>query len=67
MGVINTIVRKINEFNLNRMQKANDKLYERDGLTDEVLDNQIEINKKRNALDILDKNELTESNKGFVQ
>lgn len=67
MGVIDTIIKKINEINLNRMQKANDKLYEKDGLTDEVLDNQIEINTKRNALDILDKNELTESNKGFVQ
>lgn len=37
------------------MQKKVDELYIKDGLTDEVLDKQIEINKLRHQHDISDK------------
>lgn len=67
MSVVDILTKYINGFKLNQKQKENDKLYKQYGLTDEVLDNQIEINKKRNELDIVDKTELTDSNKGFVQ
>lgn len=67
MSVIDILTKYIDGFKLNQKQKENDKLYKQYGLTDEVLDNQIEINKKRNELDIADKTELTDSNKGFVQ
>lgn len=67
MGIIETLARYFNSIELDREQEINNKLYEENGLTDEVLDNQIKINKKRNALDILDETELTESNEGFVQ
>lgn len=38
-------------------QKLVDQLYEREGLTQEVLNRQIEINKMRNEYDIHDKTE----------
>ena len=43
------------EEHLAKKQKEVDKLYEEHGLTDEVLDRQIEINKLRHAHDISDK------------
>lgn len=43
------------EKHLDKLQKEIDELYEKDGLTDEVLDKQIYINKLRNAHDISDK------------
>lgn len=42
------------EGHLNKIQKEIDELYEKDGLTDEVLDKQIEINKLRHEHDITD-------------
>lgn len=39
---------------LKNKQRAIDKKYERDGLTDEVLDAQVELNMLRNELDIPD-------------
>lgn len=41
-------------------QKVIDKLYARDGLTDEVLDMQVALNEKRHKYDISDKNNLNE-------
>lgn len=43
------------EEKLAKMQKEVDKLYDENGLTDEVLDKQIEINKLRHEHDISDK------------
>jgi len=43
------------EEKLAKMQKEVDKLYDENGLTDEVLDKQIEINKLRHKHDISDK------------
>lgn len=45
------------EEHLLKKQKELDKLYEKDGLTDEVLDKQIEINRLRHAHDIPDETE----------
>lgn len=42
------------EEKLVKMQKEVDKLYDEQGLTDEVLDKQIEINKLRHEHDITD-------------
>lgn len=50
---------------LKNKQRAIDKQYERDGLTDEVLDAQVELNMLRHELDIADsKNQVHEK---FVQ
>lgn len=50
---------------LKNKQRAIDKQYERDGLTDEVLDAQVELNMLRHELDIADsKNHIHEK---FVQ
>lgn len=43
------------EKHLDKLQKEIDELYEKEGLTDEVLDKQIYVNKLRNAHDISDK------------
>ena len=43
------------EKHLDKLQKEIDELYEKEGLTDEVLDKQIYINKLRNAHNISDK------------
>ena len=43
------------EEHLKKKQKEVDELYEKHGLTDEVLDKQIAINKLRHAHDISDK------------
>lgn len=40
-------------------------MFEEEGLTDEILDKQIEINKKRNELNLTDKSEVI--HKGYVQ
>lgn len=45
------------EDKLNELQKKADKLYKENGLTDEVLDLQIKINKLRHEHDIPDDNE----------
>ena len=53
------------EEKLAKMQKKVDKLYDKHGLTDEVLDKQIEINKLRHKHDISD--ESNRINKKYVQ
>ena len=49
---------KINRININRklkkQQKKIDDLYEKEGLTDRVLDMQVELNKQRNEHNIPD-------------
>ena len=45
------------EEHLKKKQKEVDELFEKDGLTDEVLDKQITINKLRHAHDISDETE----------
>lgn len=42
---------------LAKKQKEVDELYEKEGLTDEVLEKQLTINKLRNAHDIVDESE----------
>lgn len=43
---------------LMKLQEINNNLYEKYGLTDEVLDLQVYINKKRNEYNIVDENEI---------
>lgn len=43
------------EKHLDKLQKEINELYEKESLTDEVLDKQIYVNKLRNAHDISDK------------
>lgn len=50
---------------LAKKQKEVDELYEKEGLTDEVLDKQIELNKLRHEHDIVDESEVIYEN--FVQ
>lgn len=63
---MNKIVKKFHEWNLNRKQKKVNSDYEFEGLTDEILDRQIEINIKRHELDIPDKYADCDD-EGFVQ
>ena len=51
------MINKIRGFRLNRKQKKIDKLYEEEGLTDRVLDMQLEVNEKRFKHDISDPNQ----------
>ena len=53
------------EEHLAKKQKEVDKLYAEHGLTDEILDKQITINKLRNAHDIPDETEKIHEN--YVQ
>ena len=52
-------------WNLNRKQADINEKYELYGLTDELLDKQVEINKRRHELDISDKDKLVYED--FVQ
>ena len=52
---------------LNNLQNECNLLYEEYGAIDDVIQLQIAINSLRNKFDVMDKNELTQSNKGFVQ
>lgn len=54
---MNFIVKKYYELLLDYQQKKLNKEYKKYGLSDEVLDKQIEINKKRHKYNISDKNE----------
>lgn len=56
----------IESIRLQNRQRYVNKMFEEEGLTDEVLKEQIEINKKRNELDIHDPNEEVTEDK-FVQ
>ena len=50
MRIIIRLVRRI----LKRTQKLNDKLYEKEGLTDRVLTNQLRINAIKEAYNLFD-------------
>lgn len=51
---MNFITKFINNYRLNKKQKEVNVLYEKNGLTDEVLNKQISINKARHEMDIPD-------------
>ncbi len=55
----------IKQINLQNRQKAINKMFEEEGLTDEVLKRQIQLNKERHKEDIHDPNE--EIYKEYVQ
>ena len=57
--------RYIEDLRLQSRQKQINKMFEEEGLTDEILNEQLEINKRRHELDIHDPNE--EVNDKFVQ
>lgn len=52
------LTRKFHEWNLNRKQADVEDQMGKYGLTDELLEKQVEINKKRHELDIPDKKEI---------
>ena len=52
-------------FLLDTAQYFNNKLYEKEGLSDRVLDNQVQINMYRNEYDLSDPNTVLDN--GFVQ
>lgn len=54
------------EEELKKKQEIVNELYAREGLTDEVLDLQVEINKLRHEHDIVDKSEII-NEEGYVQ
>ena len=51
-------VRKVRALNLNRKQAEVDKLQDRFGFTDEVLEKQVKINEDRNKHDIPDESKV---------
>ncbi len=53
------------EVHLRNEQRVLNRKYEKEGLTDEILDKQIEINKRRHELDIADESKCVYEN--FVQ
>ncbi|WP_296796144.1 hypothetical protein [uncultured Methanobrevibacter sp.] len=53
------------EVQLRNEQRVLNRKYEKEGLTDEILDKQIEINKRRHELDIADESKRVYGN--FVQ
>lgn len=61
MGIMN----KYHAWKLNRMQKTVDKRIDSEGFNDEILNKQLEINKKRNKLNIPDPKTLNDD--GWAQ
>ena len=57
--------RYIENLRLQSRQKAINRMFEEEGLTDEILKEQLEVNRKRNELDIHDPNH--EVNDKYVQ
>ena len=60
----------LKKINLSNRQKEINRMFEEEGLTDEVLKKQIELNKKRHELDIPDSSEIVytdEEGNDFVQ
>lgn len=60
----------IKRVNLSNRQKEINRMFEEEGLTDEILKKQIELNKERHRLDIHDSSEtvyVDEDGKVFVQ
>ena len=60
------MIEKIQGKLLNTAQTLINKAYEKEGLTDRVLEAQIRLNKQRHVFDIHDKNEEVDE-EGFVQ
>lgn len=60
------MLKKLEGFLLDIAQKWINKMYEKEGLTDKVLDAQILLNSQRNKLNIPDENEIVTSD-GFTQ
>ena len=61
--ILKNIIKKL----LDYLQSKNNQKYEKDGLTDEVLERQVEINEYRNRYDITDDDSVISDNEGFVQ
>lgn len=59
------IMSKYHAWKLNRMQKTVDKRIDSEDFNDEILDKQLEINKKRNKLNIPDPKTLNDD--GWAQ
>lgn len=57
--------RYIESIRLQNKQRYVNKMFEEEGLTNKVLNEQIKINKKRNELNLTDKSEVI--HKGYVQ
>ena len=62
----------MNIFNINRKllnwcQDKVNKMYEKKGLNDKILDYQIRINQLRHHKNVTDKNIIIENNDGYVQ
>lgn len=55
----------LEEIKLRNRQRYINKMFEEEGLTNQVLNEQIKINKKRNELNLTDKSEVI--HKGYVQ
>lgn len=60
------MIKKIKGMYYNYQQNKINKEYEKNGLTDSVLDAQLALNKKRNVNDICDKKEIINED-GYVQ
>ena len=59
------IIKKLRTWNINRKQSDLNKEYKLYGLSDELLEKQIELNMKRHEHNIPDKNQLNDE--GYVQ
>lgn len=59
----------LKKISLSNKQKQINKMFEEEGLTDEILRKQIEVNKKRNEHDIHDPSEIIDNDDGcdYVQ
>lgn len=55
----------LEEIKIRNRQRYINKMFEEEGLTNKVLNEQIKINKKRNELNLTDKSEVI--HKGYVQ
>ena len=59
------MIQMLEEIKLRNRQRYINKMFEEEGLTNKVLNEQIKINKKRNELDLTDKSEVI--HKDYVQ
>ena len=59
------MIQMLEEIKLRNRQRYINKMFEEEGLTNQVLNEQIKINKKRNELDLTDKSEVI--HKDYVQ
>lgn len=59
------MIQMLEEIKIRNRQRYINKMFEEEGLTNKVLNEQIKINKKRNELNLTDKSEVI--HKGYVQ